>query len=519
MILSTIGSRYDIVIAGGGVTGAGIFHAALEKGYSALLLEAKDFAWRTSSRSSKMVHGGLRYLKQGKFLLTKSSVRERERLLKRYPGLVTPLSFIMPIFSHYGPTASSMKFGLSLYSLMSGKKQHRVYSKAETIATIPDIRKDRLKSAVGFTDAQVDDARLVLRLINDAKRLGGDALNYTKVECVLRDKKGMVAAIGVVDQESGETKEIKTTVLINATGVFAEQLHPSPLKEFHIRPLRGSHLIFPKAIFPINQVISFIHPKDLRPVFMFPWENVVILGTTDVDHESDINAEPRMTIHEADYLLEGVCQILPDLKISLTDSIGSMSGIRPVLSKKKKVASKESREHVVWKDKGLITVTGGKLTTFRLLANDALQAARPFLRENFNGQTNQNRQPATDGSHLNEDRNKKTIHERRLYARYGAVADQILDRYHSSLISPIEDTPTLWVELCHAAKSESICHLSDLLLRRARIGLQLQYGGKKILDQIQTTIAPYLSWNKIRWEVEKQTYLNDWQTCYSTPDM
>ncbi|MBU8911810.1 MAG: FAD-dependent oxidoreductase, partial [Desulfobacterales bacterium] len=190
MKFSDINKEYDMIVVGGGINGAGIFYEAVKKGYHVLLAEAKDFAWGTSSRSSKMVHGGLRYLKQGKFLLTKAAVKERERLLKQYPGLVTSLQFIMPVFDDYGPSRSSMKIGLSIYSFMAGEKQHKSYTKTEVMEKIPGIRKENLVSAVGFKDAQVDDARLVLRLIYEGCRLGGTALNYTKVTGIERDQKG-----------------------------------------------------------------------------------------------------------------------------------------------------------------------------------------------------------------------------------------------------------------------------------------------------------------------------------------
>ncbi|MBU2453759.1 MAG: FAD-dependent oxidoreductase, partial [Proteobacteria bacterium] len=290
-----IKTEYDMVVAGGGITGAGVFHAAVKKGFRVLLVEAKDFAWGTSSRSSKMVHGGLRYLKQGRFLLTKAAVKEREQLLKDYPGLVTPLKFILPMFDHYGPSRASMKIGLSLYSFMAKENQHESFSKAEVLKAVKGIRTDNLLSAVGFKDAQVDDARLVLRLISDACLEGGTALNYTKVMGVERNKKGEVATVHVIDDVSGASLEIKTKVLINATGAFAETLHPSPMKGFHIRPLRGSHLVFPGNLLPLDRVLSFIHPKDLRPVFLFPWEGALFLGTTDVDHDQDMAAEPFVT--------------------------------------------------------------------------------------------------------------------------------------------------------------------------------------------------------------------------------
>ena len=514
MKLSDINKEYDMIVAGGGITGAGVFYEAIKNGCRVLLVEANDFAWGTSSRSSKMVHGGLRYLKQGKFLLTKTAVKERERLLKQYPGLVTPLKFIMPVFDHYGPGRLSMKIGLSIYSFMAREKQHQNYTKAAFIEKIPGIRKKNLVSAVGFKDAQVDDARLVLRLIYEGCLLGGTALNYTRVTGIERDRKGHLASVRIIDENGLVSVEIKTKVLINATGAFAENLHPSPMKGYHIRPLRGSHLVFPQSIFPLDRVISFIHPQDLRPVFLFPWEGSILLGTTDVDHGQDMNMEPFVTMKEAEYLLDGLNYILPDLKLSLNDCISSIAGVRPVLSKKKKAASKESREHVVWKDKGLITVTGGKLTTFRMLANDALKAAKAYLPEPVipNPEEKIIDQPLDETGW-----NVSNSVQERLLGRYGSVGYQIIRQYDKQLFSPIENTKTLWAEIRYTAEHENVCHLSDLLLRRVRIGLLLPEGGKDLLDRIETLCKPYLSWDNKKWDKEKQAYIKLWETYYCPP--
>jgi len=239
-----------MVVAGGGITGAGVFHEAVKRGFKVLLADGRDFAWGTSSRSSKMVHGGLRYLKQGRFFLTRAAVQEREFLLRRYPGLVNPMKFIMPLFRHYGPSRSAMTAGLSVYSLLAGEKQHQCFTQTEALDKIPGLRAEGLLSALGFKDAQVDDARLVLRIIYDACRNGGEAVNYTRVTGVERDAKGRVASVLIRDEDSGAGLEIKTPVLINAGGALAEILHPSPMKGFHIRPLRGSHFFFLRTTFP-----------------------------------------------------------------------------------------------------------------------------------------------------------------------------------------------------------------------------------------------------------------------------
>ncbi len=528
MRFSDLKDEYDIIVAGGGITGAGVFYEAVQRGFKVLLLEAEDFAWGTSSRSSKMVHGGLRYLKQGKFLLTKKAVTQREVLLKEYPGLVTPLKYIMPVFSHYGPSMFAMKAGLSIYSLMAGEKQHEIYSKVQTIDNISGIRQENLVSAVGFKDAQVDDARLVLRLIDEGRLLGGMALNYTRVTGIQRDQIGCVAAVRIKDEESGKLSEIKTKVIINATGAFAEKLHPSPQKGFHIRPLRGSHLIFPQELFPLKQVISFIHPQDLRPVFLFPWEGCIVLGTTDVDHNQDIEVEPFVTMDEADYLMEGLRYILPDINLSLKDCISSIAGIRPILSKKNKSASKESREHVVWKDKGLITITGGKLTTFQMLANDALKAAKPYLPRSItlNHEKRPNKKNPEKYNQEKQNFDKKSCDiwnnlskglQERLIGRYGLLGCQKICQYDVNLFKPIGNAHTVWAEILYAAEYGDICHLSDLLLRRVRIGLLLPQGGINILNKVESLCKPYLAWDSKMWNQEKEDYIKIWRSFYSPP--
>lgn len=508
--LEQIDSSYDIVIVGGGVTGAGVFHQAVHMGLRALLVESRDFAWGTSSRSSKMVHGGLRYLKEGKLLLTRAAVKERQRLLSVYPGLVTPLDFIMPIYKTHGPSQTTMKAGLSLYSLMAGKKQHQVFSRDKTMDMVPGVNGDALVSAVGFQDAQVDDARLVLRLIFDAQDAGGHALNYTQALAIDRDSKGRVAGIQLSDTETGKQKEVRTPVVINATGAFAETLHPSPVRGFHIRPLRGSHLIFPGAAYPIDRVVSFIHPRDKRPIFLFPWEGCLVLGTTDVDHDKDLNREPGITPSEVDYLMEGVKGILPRLDLKPEDAIAAIAGVRPILSKQKKAASKESREHVVWKDRGLVTVTGGKLTTFSLLAKDALRAAAKYLPLK-NKPSNGAKIPGP--CHL-----ENTIFDLsvvlRLQGRYGVRADQLSPFLSGHGASCIGSTHTLWGELSHGA-GEQVRHLSDLLLRRVRIGLFLPKGGMEIMDEIRNQAAPHLNWTDEKWDREIADYGQIWEQAYS----
>jgi glycerol-3-phosphate dehydrogenase len=518
MTASGLKTDWELIIIGGGITGAGIFREACRMGLSVLLLEQKDFAWGTSSRSSKMVHGGLRYLIEGKVLLSMASVRERQRLLLEAPGLVDPLRFLTPVYKTHGPSKGLLGLALSAYSLMAMKKQHTRLSPTQTKERIPLIRTDHLDAAFCFQDAQADDARLVLRLISEGCARGGTALNYTKVRKVERSQQGRVAGVTAEDAETGEAVELQTKVVLNATGAWAESLHPSPVKGFHLRPLRGSHLVFPGELLPLDTVLSFFHPADKRPVFLYPWEGSLVLGTTDEDHVDPLDREPSIAQKEAAYLMEGLGFILPGLKISEKDCISSWAGVRPVLSKGGKEASKESRDHVVWEDRGLITVTGGKLTTFRIIAYDALKAARQYLPRFSLSKKSTIFDPPVRGE--TDDEKLRLLPQevmKRLYGRYGNMAENVMNTQEEEKDSFVPGTSTLWREMAFAATHEQVRHLSDLLLRRVRIGLLLPGGGEEHLDRIEKLCKRALSWDDGQWTREKKHYLEEWQNHYAPP--
>jgi len=505
-------NRVDLVIAGGGVTGAGIFREAVRNGLRCLLVEQKDFAWGTSSRSSKLIHGGLRYLKEAQFKLTLESVKERERLLVEAEGLILPIDFLMPLYEASGPGRAVMAAGLTVYDIIAGKFRHRYLRSGRVQELVPGINTGKLKGAYLFMDAQVDDARLVLRLIGEGIRQGGQAFNYTEALSVLRDEKGAVRGVALRDVATGETWEVSAPAVINATGVWAETLHPSPEAHLHLRPLRGSHLVFSRETLPVKHAVSFFHPVDKRPLFIIPWEGVVLLGTTDLDHEGDVNLEPVISDAEAEYLLAALNRVFPHAEVSRDDALSSFAGVRPVLSEGHKDASRESREHVVWVDRGLVTVTGGKLTTFRKLAWDTLKAAQPFIRED----------PLTgEGDAVFSERRGTTPEGvdkdvyKRLWSRYGKGALTLLSLAVPKGLEPIGDSPYVWAELAYAAEHEAVHHLEDLLLRRVRIGLVLKNGGLDQMDSIREVVQKPLKWDDERWDREVVEYDRLWKRCYS----
>ncbi len=512
MNVSDLQEKWDLVVVGGGITGAGILLEASRMGLKTILVEQNDFASGTSSRSSKLVHGGLRYLKEGRLYLTYISVRERERLIKEAPGLVEPLGFMTPVYSNRRPGRLSLEVGLRIYDNMSRQRDHRFYGQNEFSMRVPGVKQENLSGGFHFRDAQVDDARLVLRVIKEALLCGGCALNYTGVIEISRNVRGDVAGVVLRDNETCETKQILTCAVINATGSWAEKLHPSPDPSLHLRPLRGSHLVFPGWAFPFPEAVSFFHPKDRRPIFIIPWEGVVIYGTTDVDHSNDLSVEPVISKEEISYLMDGLNTFFTSLEISLKDALSSYAGVRPVLSRKHLAPSKESREHVVWINKGLVTITGGKLTTFRKLAADAMKAAMPFLPP---------AQPVKD-----EDTFKSTPENfadgrisslllRRLIGRYGEGAKEIINDSSSEDLSNIPGTDTLWAELRYGAKNEAVRHLEDLLLRRVRIGLITQGGGKEHMGRIKKLCSPVMPWDEEKWDAEIRMYLEKWRRSHS----
>jgi len=516
MNICNIPDRWDLVVIGGGITGAGIFREAVRMGIRVLLVERVDYAWGTSSRSSKLVHGGLRYLKEGKILLTKASVEERERLLEEAPGLVEILGFLMPVYKDQNPGRTALSAGLTLYDMMARGHGHEFLETQEFCMMLPHVKEQGLTGGFHFYDAKVDDARLVLRLITEAVASGGTALNYTEATEILRNGSGNVSGLIVHDTEKGNLRELSTSAIVNATGSWAEGLHPSPDEKRHLRPLRGSHLVFPHWTLPVAQAVALIHPDDHRPVFVIPWEGAVLVGTTDLDHDQDMIMEPAITEEEISYLMKAIEIHFPSLDISIDGCIASFAGIRPVLSEGKLPPSEESRDHVVWIDKGLVTITGGKLTTFRRMAWDALDAVKAFLPPLFiPDRTAAVFLPPPDIPGIDSGLSRNAW--KRIFGRYGAAALSLVRTADPKDLREIPGTMTLWAELPFVARQEQIRHLSDLLLRRVRIGILVRDGGKEYLDRIQELCEPILPWNKNQWKTERARYLDTIRRFYSLP--
>jgi glycerol-3-phosphate dehydrogenase len=508
---------WDLLIVGGGITGAGILREATRLGLRTLLVEQRDFAWGTSSRSSKLVHGGLRYLKEGQLGLTLAAVQERQQLLAEGPGLIEPLGFLWASYKGDRPGRLVLGAGLTVYDLLALQWSHKYYSVRDFQMLAPHLTSEDLQGGFRYGDAQTDDARLVLRLIREAVADGGVAINYVKAEKLLPDREGRVTGVQLHDSERGKRADVHARIIINATGAWTDQLRVQVGAQARIRPLRGSHLIFPRWRVPVAQAVSFLHPLDGRPVFLLPWEGITLLGTTDFDHQQPLNEEPRITPEEVAYLMAAVEAQFPSLDLTLDDIISSFAGVRPVIGSGKVDPSQESRDHVVWQEDGLLTVTGGKLTTFRLIALDVIEAVRHLLPELPPPHEEQPVLNPVDVSlPSTESLDERT--RRRLLGRYGVAAPALVAAARPGELDFISGTPVLWAELRWAARAEGVVHLDDLLLRRVRLGLMLDAGGQEIMPRIRSICQPELSWDDGRWLAEQKRYLDLWYSYYSLPD-
>jgi glycerol-3-phosphate dehydrogenase len=405
--------------------------------------------------------------------------------------------------------------GLTVYDLLALRWDHEYYSPQDFRLLAPHIGQDDLRGGFRFGDAQTDDARLTFRIIREAVADGATAINYVRADrfiIVQDDVKGVV----LIDVLSGSQVEAYSQVVINAAGVWTDILRKQVKGEAHIRPLRGSHLIFPNWCLPVAQAVSFLHPFDHRPVFIFPWEGVTLVGTTDVDHDEPVDFEPHISSNEVAYLMAAVEYQFPSLSITLEDIISTYAGVRPVISSGKNNPSAESRDHDIWEEHGLFSVTGGKLTTFRLIALDVLKAVRSRLPDLPDARQDT---PVLDqvDQELPGCGKLREGCRRRLLGRFGADAPAVVSVAQPGEMETIPGTDYLWVELRWAARSEGVCHLEDLLLRRTRLGLILLSGAESIMPVVKQVCLDELHWTDRQWQQELAAYQSVIARSYSLP--
>lgn len=514
--LTGLGQHYDVLVIGGGITGAGVAREAAAAGLSTLLVEQKDYAWGTSSRSSKMVHGGLRYLASGHVRLTRDAVRERQRMLTEAPGLVDRMRYVMPHYRQRFPGPRLFNLLLRAYDFFARERYRHRIDKAELLQWLPGLDSEQLVAATGFSDAVTEDARLVMRVLAEAQTMGAVVRNYVKADGIDRAPDGQWQ-VNLSDQ-SGQhshplTRSVSAKLVVNATGAWAGRLWRNANGKPAIRPLRGSHIIVPFEKLPVSVSLTLRHPQDKRSVFIYPWLGCTVVGTTDLDHTHDLDDEPVIDRSELDYLLHLASEAFPGYPLTEADVISSWSGVRPVVSSGKGLSpSSESREHVIWNEDGVVSVAGGKLTTFRLIAREVLAAGADRL---GTIQLVSNDQPVFRAApDLLRPAGVRHLTWRRLRGQYGP---DLADVIKAGPLTEIPGSDVLWAELHWSARAEDVVHLDDLLLRRTRLGLILPQGAMQLFNELERQLGQELRWSTERWQQERERYLGIWRSAYYLP--
>ena len=466
------GEIFDVVVVGGGITGSGVLRRLSMAGLKAVLLEQKDFAWGTSSRSGKLIHGGLRYIKQGQIFLTCHSVREREKLLKRYRHLILPLRFAIPLEKDAFFKKIVYRLGLSLYDLFALKNSVTFEDRSELINDFKYIN-DSLFGAYTFYDAVTDDAQLTLQIMFEALEYGAKAVNYAKVCQIKRSKK--YYEVVFKDEISGEHIVIPSNSVVFATGAWIDEFNDS----LSIRKLKGSHLILPFEKIPVRYACALFHPEDNRPLYLMPWKGHVLFGTTDIDYKGSLDGEVEISREELRYLLRALNYWFYRGKIGEKDVISTFSGVRGVINTHKKDPSKETRDYILKIKERMVFVAGGKLTTFDYISKKVSRKVFGIL-----------------------DKNPATVD----FGRFGYLAKKIegfIGMFDQLFWKTISDH-----DFVKILRGSFVVHLDDLALRRSRLGLTEIDGGLKRLEEKKGLIMVALGWNEKTYRAELDRYKN-----------
>ncbi|WP_019932978.1 glycerol-3-phosphate dehydrogenase/oxidase [Nocardia sp. BMG111209] len=514
-------NHFDVVVIGAGVVGAGIALDAATRGLEVALVEARDLASGTSSRSSKMFHGGLRYLEQLEFGLVREALHERELSLTTLaPHLVKPLRFLYPL-GNRGWERPYVAAGLVLYDTMGGSKsvpgQHHV-TRSGALRLAPGLRRDALVGGVTYYDTVVDDARHTMTVARTAAQYGAVIRTSTQVVGFLREA-DRVVGVKVRDSEDGRTTEVHGHVVINATGVWTDEIQALSQQRgrFHVRASKGVHIVVPRDRIASDTALILRTPTSV--LFVIPWgSSHWIIGTTDTDWNLDL-AHPAATKADIDYLLDRVNEVLVT-PLTHDDIHGVYAGLRPLLAGENDDTSKLSREHAVARiAPGLVAIAGGKYTTYRVMAYDAVDAAAQDIPQRV-PPTITEKVPllGADGyfallnqtPHLAEAYGIHPYRVEHLLNRYGALITDVLDLAAGKpeLLQPISDAPSyLRAEAVYAAAAEGALHLDDILARRTRISIEYSHRGMACAEEVARLVAPVLGWEETEIRREIDTYI------------
>ncbi|MEO8814227.1 MAG: glycerol-3-phosphate dehydrogenase/oxidase [Mycobacterium sp.] len=512
--------QFDVVVIGGGVVGSGCALDAATRGLKVALVEARDFAAGTSSRSSKMFHGGLRYLEQLEFGLVREALHERELALTTLaPHLVKPLPFLYPLTRRWWERPY-VAAGIFLYDQMGGAKSlpaQRHLTRAGALRLCPGLKHGSLIGGIRYYDTVVDDARHTLTVARTAAHYGAVVRSSTQVVALLRDG-DRVIGVRVRDSEDGTVTEVRGHVVVNATGVWTDEIQALSRQRgrFHVRASKGVHIVVPRDRIVSEAAIILRTEKSV--LFVIPWGTHWIIGTTDTDWDLDL-AHPAATKADIDYLLAHVNTVLAN-PLGHADIEGVYAGLRPLLAGESDETSKLSREHAVASPApGLVAIAGGKYTTYRVMGADAIDAAAEYIPARVAPSITE-KVPllGADGyfalinqaEHVGAQQGLHPYRVRHLLDRYGSLIHEVLAMADGrpDLLEPIAEAPAyLRVEAAYAAAAEGALHLEDVLARRTRISMEYAHRGVNCAREVAEVIAEVLGFDdaEVDWEVANYT--------------
>ncbi len=510
--------KVDLAILGGGINGAGLAALAARSGLSVALFEKGDFASGTSSKSTKLIHGGIRYLEQGRLRLVFEALHERSTLLQNAPHLVHPLPFLLPCYQGDPRPPWKLRIGLWLYDLLAGSKNiapHRWFSPSEAIQKFPKLKSEGLRGCGLYYDAQVNDSRLVLENILAAEKAGAHCYNYHQVTQL--DLEPTQARVFYRDLLSHETGVLTAACLVNATGPWANQtaklLSENALKL--VRPTRGTHIVVPQVLPELATLITT--PKDNRVIFVIPWRGECLVGTTDLDDPGDPDLV-RPSEEEIQYLLREASRLFPEHPWERDRVIASFAGLRPLAWSEGEAASALSREDKIQDDGITLTIIGGKLTTYRSMAEKALGKIFKMLRKDRspNPILSLPGTPAIPWERFFREKPAvwasthgiSLAQAEQLALLYGQRAEDVLELIQAdpALKEPLHpERPELLAQVAFSASREKAVHLSDVLMRRLEIGYSVQRSGA-LAEKASRIMGKILHWTPERTRQELEDY-------------
>ena len=514
---------FDLAIIGGGITGAGVALDAASRGLSVALIERRDFASGTSSRSSKLIHGGLRYLEQFEFSLVREALGERSTLARTAPHLSKPLAFLVPVYStdEQSPLGSNklkLRAGLWLYDLLAGRKniaRHRWLSHEETLRLAPSLESKNLRGAFVYYDCLTDDARLVIEVIKAASQYNAAVANYVEARGFIKTD-GRVAGVQVEDRLNNRRVELRAKIVVNATGVWSDEVSrlADPDAEKRLRPSKGIHVVMPSEKFGNDVAVLIPSLGEQRFLFVIPWQGRTVIGTTDTDYAGDLD-EPRAESEEIKRVVESAARSFPGAAVSTGDVISSYAGLRPLVGGIDRSTKELSRKEEIFESEpGLISIIGGKLTTYRRMAEQVVDVVEQSLGRG------KSRRPAhsitserialAGSSSLADDWKEEATRAANEFGVTVATAARLIETYGGNykivlgITRESEDLkrtlarglPHIEAEVVYAARHEMAVTVEDFLARRTRITLTARDGGRSCATRVASLMARELGWSE-----------------------